>query len=765
MKNRPSTGIASGGLQSLGFHPKHRMRRIRTCSSDSGCDVTVSDNLDLNLTIMEDAVNTWGQRLESVVKQEVERCHEVTTWAREALRHASLSEDECRREEVMMSWRLQLEGIMEFTKDLIECVNNDTKELMYDSTGSSGHESTDTIEELIEDDDNEEEIMQLFLLSAMRDGRIAQKKMRQNSNKSLMKEFISIYKRNGKQFRNSRRANKEVQTAYAKVKRHESFAKRRLSWEETKFTEDNFNTNDSDYHFSEKMFESVMDYAEIFSDWNWNFDDENEDYETFFDEWKWNLEVTEDIKQMFYDDPSLEMDYNEYNFWRFEGLRVDLDKGCLADDSDNDDNAWEDCMFWQDNNDNWNIIHNLVDDNSIDDENDFMNYWDENVANQCILKALLDNDDDDFQDNSEEVFLWEEKEPIMSLIEFGSYDENENNFEIDEIFLWNDPKILFALLAIDEEFVKKPDTKIFLWEEPKYIEALLKIDEENDEDLAKNDEELMLWDNPLFAKSLIEEDDEEDVDEHFLWDNPFIAQTLVEEKEEEFGENELLLWDDPEIAKALTEDEDLIIFSDDSEQESWTKWPFWRQIGPKKEIIEAYEICFPNSKTTVKVPVINIEEVFWDICLDDNLPDPKNVPAQVPKDPYNIFKSIRHIFNLPKESQKKKNMKMKSNENHLFDDMEDIFEEWAVIALEDDHDGKAEKKRSSRGRKTSGSKSISTYRRAPTPPVKTKSSNFFDFDSCWIDTKKPNKERRTAFARNQKRLNAKMFAKQPRKIT
>merc|ERR1719300_136596 len=234
-------------------------------------------------------------------------------------------------------------------------------------------------------------------------------------------------------------------------------------------------------------------------------------------------------------------------------------------------------MFWQDNNDNWNIIHNLVDDNSIDDENDFMNYWDENVANQCILKALLDNDDDDFQDNSKEVFLWEEKEPIMSLIEFGSYDENENNFEIDEIFLWNDPKILFALLAIDEEFVKKPDTKIFLWEEPKYIEALLKIDEENDEDLAKNDEE--------------------DEDEHFLWDNPLVAQTLVEEKEEEFAENEqnnYLLWDDPEIAKALTEDEDLIIFSDDSDQESWTKWPFWRQIGPKKEIIEAYEICFPN---------------------------------------------------------------------------------------------------------------------------------------------------------------------------
>ena len=31
---------------------------------------------------MEDAVTTWGERLESVVRQEVERAREVTTWAR-----------------------------------------------------------------------------------------------------------------------------------------------------------------------------------------------------------------------------------------------------------------------------------------------------------------------------------------------------------------------------------------------------------------------------------------------------------------------------------------------------------------------------------------------------------------------------------------------------------------------------------------------------------------------------------------------------------
>merc|ERR1719507_1913558 len=108
---------------------------------------------------MEDAMLTWEIRLEGVMKQEVARCREVTAWAKEALRHAG--EDESKRGDVMDSWRSQLEGIMEFTKDLIECVNNDTKELMYDS--SSGHDSASTIEEEEdeeeEDDGQEDEIM------------------------------------------------------------------------------------------------------------------------------------------------------------------------------------------------------------------------------------------------------------------------------------------------------------------------------------------------------------------------------------------------------------------------------------------------------------------------------------------------------------------------------------------------------------------------------------------------------------------------------
>merc|ERR1712227_719275 len=140
MKTKTSAGGMAGCH--LGLHPKMRMKRIRTCSSDSGCDM-VCGSPDLTYTIMEDAVMTWEMRLEGVMKQEVARCREVTGWAKEALRHAA--EDEEKRAEVMENWRCQLQGIMDFTKDLIECVNNDTKELMFNCT--SVYESSSVIEE------------------------------------------------------------------------------------------------------------------------------------------------------------------------------------------------------------------------------------------------------------------------------------------------------------------------------------------------------------------------------------------------------------------------------------------------------------------------------------------------------------------------------------------------------------------------------------------------------------------------------------------
>ena len=90
-----------GGSLSSQYHPKMRMKRIRTCSSDSGCDM-VCDSPDLTYTIMEDAVMTWEMRLEGVMKQEVARCREVTGWAKEALRHSAEGTVWCDRK---LIWR------------------------------------------------------------------------------------------------------------------------------------------------------------------------------------------------------------------------------------------------------------------------------------------------------------------------------------------------------------------------------------------------------------------------------------------------------------------------------------------------------------------------------------------------------------------------------------------------------------------------------------------------------------------------------------
>ena len=451
-----------------------------------------------------------------------------------------------------------------------------------------------------------------------------------------------------------------------------------------------------------------------------------------FDEWRWNLEITEDLKKIFYDDPNTETDYNEFNYWKVtDNLKIDLDSGCLAD-SEDDCRAWTDYMFWQDGNDNWSIIHNLVNDVVVedDDEDDqfFHNYWDENAANQSIIKSLLDDgdyddDDDDMSEVANDEFIWEERETLVALIDF--VDENENVVETEDNYLWNDPKVLFSLLETEDDFDNKPEDDVFLWEQPTFLKALLETEDDAVEENTENVGDF-LWNNPDFARSLIDHD------------------------------------------------EDLITFSDDNDNDrTWTTWPFWNKIGSFQEIVEAYEICFADKEPNLNIPSINIEEVFWEICLDDSnsVDDGKerNEAANIPKDPVNIFKSIRHIFNVPKEVKKKnkKKSKLTIDENHLYDDMEDIYGEWAAIALDDN---RAEKKRQSRGRKksknfdTNTTKIVGT-RRTPTPTIQIKQTKYFDLDSCWIDSKKPNKERRTAFARNQKRLNAKMFAKQPRKIT
>ena len=53
----------------------------------------------------------------------------------------------------LIEWRRQVLEIMELMTDLVECVNNDTKEVICDTVGrcSSGHATSSPLDEIEED--------------------------------------------------------------------------------------------------------------------------------------------------------------------------------------------------------------------------------------------------------------------------------------------------------------------------------------------------------------------------------------------------------------------------------------------------------------------------------------------------------------------------------------------------------------------------------------------------------------------------------------
>jgi len=414
-----------------------------------------------------------------------------------------------------------------------------------------------------------------------------------------------------------------------------------------------------------------MDWTEIFSDWTWNLSedqDEGQEYLAIFADWRWNFEPRDDLKVKFYDDPEVEVEWNEFNFWKMAAnIHLELDTGVLAD-CESEETDWRDCQYWQDSAANWNIIHGLLD----EDDDEYHNYWDESAANQSIIESLLD-DKDQLISEVDEEFIWDCRQPLIALMDFGC--EAERTEAEEEIFLWNDKDIALSLL--------------------------------NSEDEGFADEDKILWDNPLYIESLLN-----------------------------------------------SEDDDLIQFSDD-ENNNWTSWAFWETFGPTSQIVEAYESCV-DPETSGEIPTINIEEVFWDICLDDSQAQGEQEPEAgasvfTPKDPINIFKTFRHIFNVPKE-KKKGGVREVGGENYLFSDMEDIYADWISLALSDQ---RTEKKRSKRGRKKSKKTELTGQVQLP------RQSNF---QSSCVANKIPNKERKNTFARNQKRLQAKLQAKQPRRV-
>merc|ERR1719318_1203284 len=84
-----------------------------------------------------------------------------------------------------------------------------------------------------------------------------------------------------------------------------------------------------------------------------------------------------------------------------------------------DDNVWSSCKFWQNSNDNEDILHRLVD-NVIEEDGgkELTHFWYENMANQAILQSLIEEDlkeSSDMSENKDEV-IWEATDIAMSLI-------------------------------------------------------------------------------------------------------------------------------------------------------------------------------------------------------------------------------------------------------------------------------------------------------------------------------------------------------------
>ena len=168
--------------------------------------------------------------------------------------------------QIVESWRKQMEGVMEFTSDLVECVNNDTKDSIADALGGaiSPMDTSITIEEKEEDEEKEEEIMKLFWTPCILPppAKLSKKRRRTTTERS------------------------EEKTTMKKPVRFDSKAAKR----DQKMVEKE-EKNKKGYHVHKglKMLNSTFDAEEIFDDWNWNLD-EHEAAEDIFSTWLWNFE-------------------------------------------------------------------------------------------------------------------------------------------------------------------------------------------------------------------------------------------------------------------------------------------------------------------------------------------------------------------------------------------------------------------------------------------------------------------------------------------
>eukprot|EP00092_Neocalanus_flemingeri_P026726 GFUD01028978.1.p1 GENE.GFUD01028978.1~~GFUD01028978.1.p1 ORF type:complete len:580 (+),score=169.14 GFUD01028978.1:34-1773(+) len=265
-------------------HPKLKQKRIRTWSSDSGCDVT-SDNSDLLSSILDDTVQYWTDLVDRVVRQKVEMARKVTSWAKEEIRHAS--EDEGKRQEILESCRRQVEEIMDCTKDLVESVNNDIKDNIDENLGRlSEHVLIDQIVECDED----QELTEPF---------------------GILKGMGEIEEKTGETNRSKRKAEFQVQSINSKINRQEDFRRIKFVLFDDIDLQDNILEGANE---NIEKGENLLELSDLFYNWDWNSDEFN-----FVDLDEVNdIDIECNLHVKFYDNPGIKADWNTFNFWKME---------------------------------------------------------------------------------------------------------------------------------------------------------------------------------------------------------------------------------------------------------------------------------------------------------------------------------------------------------------------------------------------------------------------------------------------------------------
>merc|ERR1711936_1055400 len=560
VRMKPTTGLASR-QQHL---PKLKLRqRTRTCSSDSGVVVGSESPQDL----LEDTLNAWTGRIEGVVGQEVARARELTAWAREALRQAEADEE--RKDEIVESWRKQMEGVMEFTSDLVDCVNNDTKDSIADALGGaiSPMDTSITIEEKEEDEEKEEEIMKLFWTPCILPppAKLSKKRRRTTTESS------------------------EEKTTMRKPGRFDSKAAKR----DQKLVEKE-EKNKKGYHVHKglKMLNSTFAAEEIFDDWNWNLE-EHEMAEDIFSTLLWNFEPQVEIRQKFYNDPLTEDAWNDFYFWRFHTSpsldSLDSWDAQVLMEEGREQRFGKDCRYWEGSFQNEAILQSLL---QMEDDGPYSSqslrqssgvaniepkkgksptqeylsfFWDESASNQATIELLMKNEELERQSMS----VWEEKEIVFAhqAKSSRSWTETEPAEQVSvQYFPWEDPDTVAGLLEVENLSRRASNDSPFLWDDPAAIGMLL-TDEEDEALLAREDKTDMT---------------EELLPECMTWESRRPREEKRREEEEKTWPRDKTWTREEKILprdKTWTREEN-------REYTTWEQWSLWDQFGSTGEIIQ-----------------------------------------------------------------------------------------------------------------------------------------------------------------------------------